>query len=55
MPGAIAFQTYRVGELGSKIVYNPDGNVDFGATDCHVSTRAGQVLSVSIGRMPAAV
>ena len=26
---AIAFQTYRVGELGSKIVYNPDGNVDF--------------------------
>jgi uncharacterized membrane protein len=28
--GAIAFQTYRVGELGSKIVYNPDGNVDFG-------------------------
>ena len=27
--GAIAFQTYRVGELGSKIVYNPDGNVDF--------------------------
>ena len=27
---AIAFQTYRVGELGSKIVYNPDGNVDFG-------------------------
>ena len=29
--GAIAFQTYRVGELGSKIVYNPDGNVDFGS------------------------
>ena len=28
---AIAFQTYRVGELGSKIVYNPDGNVDFGS------------------------
>jgi cytochrome bd-type quinol oxidase subunit 2 len=26
---AIAFQTFRVGELGSKIVYNPDGNVDF--------------------------
>ena len=25
----IAFQTYRVGELGSKIVYNPDGNVNF--------------------------
>jgi uncharacterized membrane protein len=25
----IAFQTYRVGELGSKIVYNPDGKVDF--------------------------
>jgi uncharacterized membrane protein len=31
--GAIAFQTYRVGELGSKIVYNPDGNVDFGSSD----------------------
>jgi uncharacterized membrane protein len=29
----IAFQTYRVGELGSKIVYNPDGNVDFGSSD----------------------
>ena len=26
---AIAFQTYRVGELGSKIVYNPDGKVNF--------------------------
>jgi uncharacterized membrane protein len=26
---AVAFQTYRVGELGSKIVYNPGGGTDF--------------------------
>jgi predicted MFS family arabinose efflux permease len=29
----LAVQTYRVGELGSKIVWNPDGNVDFGSSD----------------------
>lgn len=25
----VAFQTYRVGEAGSKAVWNPDGNTDF--------------------------
>jgi hypothetical protein len=25
----VAFQTYRVGDLGSKIVWNPDGKQDF--------------------------
>lgn len=28
----VAFQTYRVGDLGSKIVYNPDGNIDFSSS-----------------------
>lgn len=27
--GVVAYQTYRVGELGSKAVWNPDGSIDY--------------------------
>jgi len=29
---AVAYQTYRVGELGAKAVWNPDGSVDFNSS-----------------------
>jgi predicted membrane channel-forming protein YqfA (hemolysin III family) len=28
----VAFQTYRVGEAGSKAVWNPDGNIDYSSS-----------------------
>jgi hypothetical protein len=30
--GLVAYQTYKVGELGSKAVWNPTGDVDYGST-----------------------
>jgi len=30
--GAVAYQTYKVGELGSKAVWNPTGDVDYSST-----------------------
>ena len=30
--GAVAYQTYKTGELGSKAVWNPTGGVDYGSS-----------------------
>jgi hypothetical protein len=35
--GGVAYQTYRVGELGAKAVWNPDGSVDYSSSSSPLS------------------
>lgn len=36
---AVGFQTYRVGDAGSRALWNPDGNLDYGSASTVTSAR----------------